>query len=89
MKMPMSYEILAMIYYLQTQRKASSILHNELLKDKEDYIEELYNNYRNLPIPEGMNTSNACFEAALYYPITEKIMNTEAEDLSKEFEFGF
>ncbi len=89
MKTKMTMKILTTIDYIQTQRKALAILHNEIKPDKVNYIKELEEIYNNIPLPQGMNASKACFEAVLSYPLTSEIMSTEAEDLPKKFEFGY
>jgi hypothetical protein len=89
MKVQMTKEILAVIDMIHSQRRAYSILHNEILNDKHDYIEDLEILYNDIPLPNGMNKSRACFESVLSYPLNDEIMRTEAKDLSTKFQFGF
>lgn len=89
MKIKMSMKILTIIDYIQSQRRALAILHNEIKPDKVNYIKELEEIYNQLPLPQGMNTSIACFEAVLHYPLTDEIMSTRAEELQDKFEFGY
>jgi hypothetical protein len=89
MKLRMTMEILTIIHYVQTQRTAFATLNVDILKNKKDYIQELREIYNSLPLPDGLNTSNACFEAILLYPLNDKIMNSESIDLPKNFYFGY
>jgi hypothetical protein len=89
MKVKMTKEILAVIHMIQLQRLSYSILHNEILNDKHDYIADLESLFNDIPLPDGMNASRACFEAVLSYPLNDEIMKTEYAELGNKFEFGF
>lgn len=87
MKTPLTEEILNVIIAVQFYKRyvhADNIVKKEsvdLYKVTEEY-------YKSLPLPAELNTSKACFEAVLHYPIG-KTINTQAKDLPKNFNFGY
>jgi len=89
MKTSLTEQIQAVIIATQDCKKFLTSYHYSVLKDMYfDWWEETQKFYNNLPLPEGMEKNNCCFEAVIRYPIRE-IINTEMEDLPKKFTFGY
>ena len=87
MKVPLTEEILNIIIATQFYKQFA---HADSIAKKEsvDLYKATKEYYENLPLPNELNTSKACFEAILHYPMG-KTINTQAKDLPKNFNFGY
>lgn len=85
MKISMNKDVQSVILAVHRFR-AWLFIDAEVRKTTPDFC-EVRNYYNSLPKPFGMDSSIACFEAVLCYPIKDT-ENTEENDLHV-FEFGY
>lgn len=89
MKTSMTAEIQSIIIAVQMYKQyviADSIARKTF--EKTDWYGKTFVYYKSLEIPDCLDWSVRCFEAILDYPI-EKTLETQMENLPKQFEFGF
>lgn len=72
-------------YYDMEQRKRKQ---DWRAKDYGAALEDTAKYFKSLSLPDGMDHSEACFNAILAYPVYGEIYHAEEEDYDK-FEFGF
>ena len=89
MKVPMTKEIQSVICAIHDYSKYLRSYHHFVLNELDfDWWQEAENFYNKMPLPEGMNSSKACFNAVMWYPINDTI-DTLSEELPGKFSFGF
>ncbi len=89
MRTPLTQEIQSVIIAVRDYKKFLQSYHVFLLKEEQyDCEAGAESFYKSLQLPAGMNTSKACFNAVMSYPI-DTTVETEMEDLPNKFEFGY
>ncbi|MCK9198455.1 MAG: hypothetical protein M0P49_02515 [Bacilli bacterium] len=89
MKTALTKEMQAIILTVQDYAKFLRRYHYSVLGNmKFNWWKETEKFYNTLPLPEGMNTCLACFEAVMDYKI-ENTTNVLFEDSPKQFEFRY
>jgi hypothetical protein len=89
MKIPLKKDTQQIILLMQKYQEFNRIYYYGILKnDNYDWYGDAQRFYYTLPLPEGLNTSDYCFDAILRYPV-DKTMNTPKEDLPKLFTFEY
>lgn len=90
MKIKFNEEVLNVMHAVKDYKRFI-ISNNYIIKDKNfDWYTQTEKYYNSLPLPTGLNTSTACFNAVLHYPkeVLKEIDSTTFENLHN-FEFGY
>lgn len=92
MKIPMTFDILSVILAVQAHHKFLHADRFARLSEQYvpiDYDKENFVYYCSLPLPDRLTKSWGCFSSVFRYNVTDKIMNTQEEDLPRLFTFEY